>query len=285
MPIDLNNFAKGASNLGASLGGRAGSALQAGAGLVGSAVGAFNTVRSFFGPPSSRTVSPGATTQSGGTTANARYRGADERDWRVTLSIPSGSYQLSKVLGPIVRNGKFIFPFTPQITLSHQATYSAMDPVHNNYSFAAYENSKLDKISITGDFYCENSDDAAYWIASVHFLRSVTKMYFGADTENAGAPPPVLKLNGYGDFVFNNVPVVVTQFNLELPKDVDYIPSKFVGNQSVENADFDVDGVGYAPVKSVFTVTLMPVYSREAVRNFNLQDFVKGNYITDKGFI
>ena len=277
MPINLNSFVQGASQLGSTLGGRAGQALQQGASLIG------NIQK--FGSVVSNVLKPGAQPQSGVQSASAKFAGTDAKDWRVTLSIPGGSYAESKILKPLVDNGKFIFPFTPQINLSHQANYSAMDPIHNNYSFASYENSKLDKINIVGDFYCENSNDASYWIASVHFFRSVTKMYFGQNTENAGAPPPVLKLNGYGDFVFNNVPVVVTNFSIDMPKDVDYIPSKFVGNQTVEGADFDMDGVGYAPVRSSLTITLQPVYSREAVRNFNLQDFVKGNYIFDKGFI
>ena len=277
MPFNLDTFVKGASSLGTSLGGRAGSALQAGAGLV-------DNLRK-FGGVASKILNPGAQPGTGTKAASAQFASTEARDWRVSLSIPGGSYATSKVLKPLNEVGRFIFPFTPSISLTHQASYSAMDPVHNNYSFASYENSKLDKITITGDFYCEDSNDAAYWIAAVHYLRSVTKMYFGENTENAGAPPPVLKLNGYGDFVFNNVPVVVTNFSVELPKDVDYIPSKFVGNTTLEGSDFDVNGVGYVPVKSIITVTLMPVYSREAVRNFNLQDFVKGNYINDKGFI
>jgi hypothetical protein len=108
-------------------------------------------------------------------------------------------------------------------------------------------------------------------------------MAFGADT-NAGAPPPVLKLNGYGDFVFNNVPVVVTNFQVDLPKDVDYISSSFVRgyeDTGTEDGGQFVNGVGYAPVRSTITVTLQPVYSRSSVRNFNLQDFVNGKYISN----
>ena len=278
MPLNLNSFVQGANSLGGSIGGRAGQALQAGAGLIGN-------ISKLASGPISAFLPKGAQPASGTSSAKAKMAETGQRDWRVSLSLPGGSYADSKILRPLTKIGKFVFPFTPTINLSHQASYSAMDPVHNNYSFSSYENSKLDKINISGDFYCENSDDAGYWIASVHFLRSVTKMYFGTNTENAGAPPPVLKLNGYGDFVFNNVPVVVTNFSIEMPKDVDYIPSKFIGNSTIENADFDVDGVGYVPVRSTINITLVPVYSRESVRNFNLQDFVKGNYIFDKGFI
>ena len=32
-----------------------------------------------------------------------------------------------------------------------------------------------------------------------------------------------VKLNGYGDYVFNNVPVVITTFTVDMPSEVDYI--------------------------------------------------------------
>jgi hypothetical protein len=113
-------------------------------------------------------------------------------------------------------------------------------------------------------------------------------MYFG-NTDNAGAPPPIVYLKGYGDFVFNNVPVVVTNFTVDLPKDVDYIPSTFQGQTEVvtdvDRGFIQKEGVGYAPSKSTLTVTVQPTYTREQVRNFNLKDFVNGAYVFDKGFI
>jgi hypothetical protein len=111
----------------------------------------------------------------------------------------------------------------------------------------------------------------------------MTKMFFG-EGENSGSPPPIIKLSGYGDYVFNNVPVAVTQFSVELPKDVDYIPSSFLIPQGIQGTT----GAGYVPVKSVFTVTLLPMYSRESVRKFNLNDFATGQLINPtngRGFI
>jgi hypothetical protein len=43
-------------------------------------------------------------------------------------------------------------------------------------------------------------------------------------------------------------------------------------------------GDSYVPVKSDLTVTLMPVYSRQNVRQFSLQQFVNGAYV-GKGYI
>ena len=80
-------------------------------------------------------------------------------------------------------------------------------PIHSNYPFFAYQNSQVDQFSITGDFTVENALEGQYWIAAVHYLRSVSKMAYG-NTPNQGSPPPVVRLNGYGDYVFKNVPVV-----------------------------------------------------------------------------
>jgi hypothetical protein len=40
----------------------------------------------------------------------------------------------------------------------------------------------------------------------------------------------------------------------------------------------------HVPVKSELTITIMPVYSRESVRQFSLQQFVNGAYVS-KGYV
>lgn len=267
MPFGLNDFVSGAESLGTKLGGPVGSLIGKGAGFLKSKL-------------------PKGAEKSASASTNATMGSVD---WRVSLSVPPGSFQTSTLLSPLKAMGnKLIFPFTPTISISHSATYSAMDPVHSNYPFFSYENSKVDKINLQADFYLENAEDARYWIAMVHFLRSATKMYFGDNTEYAGSPPPVLKLNGYGDYVFKNVPVVVTGFQMELPKDVDYISASVSvpGDATKGSTDPSVkNGSGYAPVKSSISLTLQPTYSRESVRKFNMQDFVNGKYVNKGGFI
>jgi len=74
-----------------------------------------------------------------------------------------------------------------------------------------------------------------------------------------------------------------------LPKDVDYISSKFAGGvEIVTESDRGIqskEGVGYAPVRSSITVTCQPAYSRTQVRKFNLNNFVNGAYISGEGYI
>jgi hypothetical protein len=157
--------------------------------------------------------------------AVASFGGGDapSNDWRVRLSLPKWpSFRTSPVLSPLKDAGGLIFPYTPVITINQQTTYTPMAPTHNNYAFNAFKSSDPGTIQIAAPMYVEDADQALYWIAMLHYLRSVSKMFSGNDPK-AGNPPPVVNLNGYGNFVFKNVPVVVTGFNITLDKDCDYI--------------------------------------------------------------
>lgn len=192
----------------------------------------------------------------------------EDLDWRVKLSI--APRYLNSVTKPLEASNGVVFPLTPTIMVQNTASYTSIKPIHSNYPFYAYQNSAVEHITITGEFPVENIDDGAYWIAATHYLRSVTKMAYG-ETFNAGAPPPVIKLNGYGDFIFNDVPVVVTNVNVELLGDIDYILVDTVGPQGT-----------YVPTKSTISVTLIPMYSRRKVKDFSLQAFVAGFYAFPK---
>jgi hypothetical protein len=160
--------------------------------------------------------------------------GSNEKDWRVRLSLSSwSSFRGSPVLKPLKDAGGLIFPYTPKISISSSASYSPIPTVHTNYSFQAYRSSDPGTISITAPMYVEDPEQGLYWIAMVHYLRSLTKMFSGADPK-AGNPPPVIMLNGYGNYVFKNVPVVVKMMKVELANDVDYIGVNVVGSAAGE---------------------------------------------------
>ena len=151
-------------------------------------------------------------------------------DWRVRLSLPSWpAFSSSPVLKPLKDAGGLIFPYTPSISIESSAKYTPVSPVHTNFAFQTYENSKPGAITITAPFFVEDASQALYWIAAVHYLRSVSKMFTGRDFI-AGNPPPLVLLNGYGNYVFKNVPVVITKFTVSLKNDTDYIATGVEGS-------------------------------------------------------
>lgn len=155
---------------------------------------------------------------------------ANANDWRVRLSLPTWpSFRTSPVLKPLKDAGGLIFPYTPQISIQSGANYTKESPTHSNFAFNAFKNSEPGSIELTAPLNVEDSKQALYWIAAVHYLRSVSKMFSGNDPK-AGNPPPIVFLNGYGNFVFKNVPVVVTKFTVNLPQDCDYISCEVRGS-------------------------------------------------------
>lgn len=197
-----------------------------------------------------------------------------EPDWRVSLKVP-GEIAGSSILAPLVNrtSSRMVFPFNPVIFFQQSANYSTIQPTHTNYAFHAYQGSTVNDITITGEFFVENASEAEYWIAAVHFLRTMTKSFYGRSA-NLGNPPLMSRLNGYGKHVLNDVPVVITNFTVDLPSDVDYIPCS-VGNEK-----------NYVPTQSTITVTVSPNYARASHSRFSLEDFANGSFVGGpEGFI
>jgi hypothetical protein len=272
--------------------------------------------------------------------AGVSFGGADaSSDWRVRLAIPP-AFSSSPMLSPLVQAGGLVFPYTPSISISSNASYGEENFTHSNYGFVYYQNSRANTISINGAFNVEDGEQAMYWLAAVHCLRSATKMFTG-EGDLQGNPPPIFKLNGYGDYVFKNIPVVIESFSINLPADTNYINTStaFAGSEvtgglggalssvagiagvsaglaglagalganKIANAlgtigaiggavagvgklisgvtalagggSFATSGNSWVPVKSELQITVRPIYSREAVRRFSLQKFVKGDYV------
>lgn len=205
--------------------------------------------------------------------ASTRIEANEQYDWRVGLDVP-GFLKSSPLIAPL--GDRLVFPFTPTIILGHSASYSQVQPTHTNYPYYAYQNSQVDVITINGDFFSENESDALHWVATIHFLRTMTKMFYG-EGQNAGKPPPMTRLNGYGKHVMNNIPVVITNFTTDLPADVDYISCN-VGGQDGET--------NYVPSQSTITVQVAPTYARRSVAKFDLQKYANGGFIGgSEGFV
>lgn len=226
--------------------------------------------------------------------ANGKTKGPEDLDWRVSLTVPQNIKSIMSgnktLLDPLnSTGGKLVFPYTPTVLVGHSATWNPMQPVHTNYPFYAYENSRVDQMTITADFYVQNQQEAQYWVAAVHYLRTMTKMAYGQSPDR-GQPPPIVYLNGYGDFTFNNVPVIITNFQFDLKREVDYISTQLnVGGSTAQDtgdvATQGTQGYAWAPTESLLTVGVVPQYSRTKQTQFNLKDFVKHGGLKGDGFI
>jgi hypothetical protein len=161
----------------------------------------------------------------------AQRKIANNGDWRVRLSLAPGARYLYNVDGdpgilqPLAVTGGVIFPYTPSIEMSYKADYESYALTHSNYKGYFYKSSSVDAVNMRATFTAQDSNEANYLLAVIHFFRSVTKMFYGQDAER-GAPPPLVYLTGLGQYQFNGHPCVVTSFNYNLPGDVDYIRAR-----------------------------------------------------------
>lgn len=160
----------------------------------------------------------------------AEFQTPANGDWRVRLRLAPGATYLykdadNKLLAPLAASDGVVFPYMPSIGTTYSANYDQTDLVHSNYKGYFYRNSAVDAVSITGKFTAQDTFEATYLLAVIHFFRSVTKMFYGQDWQR-GAPPPLVFLSGLGEYQFNNHPCVVNSFNYSLPSDVDYIRTK-----------------------------------------------------------
>jgi hypothetical protein len=219
-----------------------------------------------------------------------------EKDWRVRLSFTDtianelirgaglglldpllniGQGNVADELGTIgtgTGNG-IVFPYTPQINITYSADYQSQKFTHSNYAAQFYTGSEIQDIQIQGEFTAQNEQEARYVLAVITFTKLVTKMFFG-NGSFVGNPPPILKLNGFGPYQFNNVPVVIKQANYTLPAEVDYIPTFSKGQL-----------LARVPTQMSVSYTVAPVYSRKRVAEFNFTEFASGDLIKNRGFL
>ena len=151
-------------------------------------------------------------------------------DWRVRLSLSPGADYLYKsksdpgILAPLIATDGVIFPYTPAISVSYVANYDPTELTHSNYKFFTYRGSAVDTVTIGCDFTAQDTFEAQYVLAVIHFFRSITKMFYGQDQNpRNGTPPPLCYLSGLGAFQFDAHPLAITAFTYTLPTEVDYI--------------------------------------------------------------
>jgi hypothetical protein len=251
-----------------------------------------------------------------------RQNKAQAGDWRVRLRLaPQSNYlyndpQCGPVLWPLRNTDGVIFPYTPKIDTAYKAEYDPYNLTHSNYRGYFYKGSYIDAININAMFTAQDTAEANYLLATIHFFRSATKMFYGQDAQR-GSPPPLVYLSGLGDYQFAEHPCVISQFNYNLPSDVDYIRAQSGGTNGtnlqiqrdrqtiagnplsyalqrlatvgltkgalpdrLSSNTLGLDNPTYVPTKMDIQLTLFPMQSREQVsKQFSLKNFANGNLL------
>lgn len=167
-----------------------------------------------------------------------------------------------------------IFPYTPTITYNHGVNYQQMTPTHANTDYWLYTNTPAVQIQIAGEFTAQNQAEAQYLMAAIQFFRTASKMHFGENDPNAGLPPPMLTLSGYGDFMFNDLDCIMTNFSMEMPNSVDYIEVQYNG------------ATAWVPSLTTLSVSVVVQQTPKKQRQeFNFTDFASGALLQQKGWI
>lgn len=224
-------------------------------------------------------------------------------DWRVRLALASGANYLYKgttpgILAPLAKTDGVVFPYTPTVNTSYVANYDGVLPTHSNYRIQQYASSAVEQVTVTADFTAQDTFEANYMLACIHFFKSMTKMFYGQDENPTnGTPPPLGFFFGLGAFQLDNHPVAITNFTYNLPNNVDYIRAtnsddagpdgslNLIGGQLQAGgnrppatfANASDPAVTYVPTKITLTISCVPVISRNTISNdFSLKDYATG---------
>jgi hypothetical protein len=252
---------------------------------------------------------PGASNYNnlGGNSASVNTNGpspnqSDSSGRRVRLRAKPAAVQKiygnSPILSPLVDTNGMIWPYQPTITYQQQTDYKSMELTHSNQDIYAYHRTPSLTLTVEGEFSVQNQQEGKYAIACIHFLRTVTKMNFGADDPYKGTPPPVLLFDAYGSYMFNQLPVIVTQFTVGLPKDVDYVPidlsqsslpdtttGSWVDLTSPYLGSRTQDQTLWLPSVFNIQVTIIVQNSPTKLRSFNLETFRTGQLVKAGGWV
>jgi hypothetical protein len=181
----------------------------------------------------------------------------------------------------LANTGGVIFPYTPTISFSQAVNYTDLQLVHSDSDYPAYTRTPTCTLSVTGKFTVQNQTEGQYALAVIHFLRSVSKSYFGeidAASGKAGLPPPVLLFSAYGAYVFNRLRVVLKSHSWTFDENMDTI------NISVGQIGANPAAMVRLPALFSITTELMVVQTPQRMRKkFSFDLFKSGELMGGDG--
>jgi len=190
-----------------------------------------------------------------------------------------GTIYGSGLINPLRNTNGMVWMYQPTITYQQGTTYTNIDLVHANTELYAYTRTNALKLTVDGKFSVQNQTEGVYALACIHFLRTVTKMWFGQNDPNAGTPPPVLLFDAYGDYMFNQLPVIVNDFTIGLPDDVDYVPisQSYISTQMPSTTSGGYNGIPATTISSGTSAQSIPTTANTSALQSGSN--LSGNYV------
>ncbi len=177
-----------------------------------------------------------------------------------------------------------MFPYTPSVQVAGDTDWTPHTLTHTNYDIYSYQRTPSATISVSGKFTVQNQREGEYALACIHFLRTMGKMYYGEQDSsdydpqqndqtqsNAGLPPPVLRLRGYGLYMFTDVKVVLKNYSFNFEETMDLVTI-----QSPSGGD-----IMLPPMFTISVSLLLQQNTTNLRKNFKLDDFRTGALMRD----
>ena len=192
---------------------------------------------------------------------------------RLTLAPRGFSGYFSGPASILSRTNGILFPYQPDITYSQNVNYNPYDLTHTNATYQAYRNTPSPSIQLTTQFASVTDEEAQYTLGVLHFLRSVTKMFFGLKDLNlspsAGTPPPLLRFSAFGERQFKQIPVLIESFSTTYDSGVDLK---------------DINGNQVPTVMNMFISLVVQQNPDRQKKTYSTHQFINGSMYT-QGFI
>ncbi len=227
------------------------------------------------------------------------YVDADNhRDHRVRISAflgqeeqIYGAQEKTNLLYPLHATDGLLFPYTPTISMSQDTSWQTTDLEHANYDILTFQKSSSAALTLSARFTVQNQREGEYTMAAIHFLRTVSKSYFGVKQADkfeeingkttpvngkSGTPPPILLFSGYGSLLFNNLRVVVRNHSWSFDESSDMV-----------RVELPIGGSVWLPPVLQISIGLGIQMNTDSLReNFSLDEFRTGALLksTKKGW-
>ena len=120
--------------------------------------------------------------------------------------------QGKSILSVLYNDSGIVMPYSPDINITTTSTYAQADITHSNYDYHTFVKSSISTITVDVKLVSDTLENADKTLAIIHLLRSLSKMYYGANDPNAGTPPPIMLLSAYGKYMINGLPVALRSF-------------------------------------------------------------------------